>query len=186
MYLLTAISAFFSILFNGNKKKLWIKLNAKENQRAKEERAAKKEKKSGEEKAGNNEQKPENPFPDSVYTLVLLQREGRLIDFLMEDISKYSDEQVGGAARQIHAGGRKVMDENFSLEPIFPDASEGEEVEIKEGFDPDEFELTGSVSGKPPFNGTLRHKGWKSAKINLPSRQEGKNPDIICPAEVEI
>src|SRR6187200_700467 len=34
--------------------------------------------------------------------LSILQRDARLIDFLMEDISGYSDDQVGAAVRSLH------------------------------------------------------------------------------------
>ena len=34
--------------------------------------------------------------------LAILQRDSRLIDFVMEDIAPYSDEQVGAAVRGLH------------------------------------------------------------------------------------
>lgn len=39
--------------------------------------------------------------------LALLQKEARLIDFLQEEVSQFSDEEVGAAARVIHSGGQK-------------------------------------------------------------------------------
>src|SRR5262249_49424094 len=38
--------------------------------------------------------------------LGVLQQEGRLLDFLEEDLGGYSDEQIGAAARGIHEGCR--------------------------------------------------------------------------------
>ena len=35
--------------------------------------------------------------------LGILQRDARLIDFLMEDITSYADDQVGAAVRSLHA-----------------------------------------------------------------------------------
>jgi hypothetical protein len=40
--------------------------------------------------------------------LGLLQERGRLVDFLMEDITSYDDAQVGAAARVVHQGCKAV------------------------------------------------------------------------------
>ena len=34
--------------------------------------------------------------------LAILQRDSRLVDFLMEDIAAYSDDQIGAAVRELH------------------------------------------------------------------------------------
>ena len=124
-------------------------------------------------------------LPDAVYTLVLLQREGRLVDFLEEEIDGYSDEQVGAAVRRIHAGCRQVLAENFGVTAI-QDAAEGDAIEVPSGFDPGAIRLTGNVSGAPPFRGTLQHRGWKVTKVDFPARHAKLDPTIICPAEVEL
>ena len=41
--------------------------------------------------------------------LAILQEQGRLVDFLMDDIKGYSDAQVGAAARVLHEGCRAVL-----------------------------------------------------------------------------
>jgi len=46
----------------------------------------------------------------AVQMLALLQREGRLIDFVLEDLTAYSDAQIGAAARDVHAGCHRVLD----------------------------------------------------------------------------
>lgn len=122
---------------------------------------------------------------DAVYTLVLLQREGRLIDFLLEDVEQYEDGQIGAAVRQIHAGCRRVLDEHFAVAPVC-DEGEGGGVEIPADFDPSHIRLTGNVSGDPPFRGTLRHRGWRVTDVRLPERHAQLDPAIICPAEVEV
>ncbi len=125
-----------------------------------------------------------NQFEDgAVFALALLQREGRLIDFLKEEIAGYDDAQVGAAVRQIHAGCRKVVDEHFSVQPVV-DASEGQPFTVPASFDPSEFRLSGSVPATSSLKGTLQHKGWKAAKVVLPSRSGKINPKIILPAEV--
>jgi uncharacterized protein DUF2760 len=120
-----------------------------------------------------------------LYLLSLFQREGRLLDFLSEDLDLYQDEQIGAAVRSIHANCRKVMDKNLAPAPVL-DQEEGEEVTVPEGFDPAAIKLTGNVTGNPPFKGRLRHKGWRAKRLELPSLSEIQNVKIIAPAEVEV
>jgi hypothetical protein len=115
----------------------------------------------------------------------LMQREGRLMDFLDEDLDQYDDAQIGSAVRSIHAGCRQLVQEYLNPKPVMEQA-EGENVEIPEDFDPGVVKLTGNVVGEPPFNGILRHKGWKVGKMNLPTLSGRQNAEIIAPAEVEI
>lgn len=115
----------------------------------------------------------------------LMQREGRLMDFLDEDLDQYEDAQIGSAVRSIHAGCRRLVQEYLNPKPVM-DQAEGEEVEIPLDFDPGVIKLTGNVVGEPPFNGILRHKGWQVGKMNLPTLSGRQNAEIIAPAEVEI
>jgi hypothetical protein len=120
----------------------------------------------------------------AVYALSLLQREGRLVDFLQEDLSSCADSQIGSAARQIHDNCAKVLKERFGVAPV-SSAQEGAPLSVPENFDPCEFKLTGNVpEGQAPGEGTLMHKGWKAAKIELPLRSGRVKPEIICQAEV--
>jgi hypothetical protein len=116
--------------------------------------------------------------------LAWLQREGRLIDFLMESVDDYDDAEVGAAVRAIHKGCRKVLDEGFELVAVL----EGEEespVEVAEGFDPVAIQLTGNVTGDPPFKGTLMHHGWRTHKVSIPVPEE-VDTHVLAPAEVEL
>ena len=115
----------------------------------------------------------------------LMQREGRFMDFLDEDLDQYEDAQIGSAVRSIHAGCRQLVLEYLDPKPVM-DLAEGEKVEIPEDFDPGVIKLTGNVVGKPPFDGVLRHKGWQVGKMNLPTLTGRQNAEIIAPAEVEI
>lgn len=117
----------------------------------------------------------------AVSVLAMLQRDGRLIDFLEEDIDAYEDERVGAAARQVHRGCRRSLHEHFDLEPVMA-REEGAEVEVEQGFDAVAIRLTGAVAGEPPFRGVLKHHGWRVRKATLPSAQDG----IVAPAEVEL
>lgn len=121
----------------------------------------------------------------AVQILALLQREGRLLDFLQEEIEDYADDQIGAAVRSIHRDCRKVLEEHVGLEPL-QQGEEEESVTVDEGFDPSRIRLIGNVTGDPPFTGLLRHHGWRAAKINLPVLPEGHDPSVIHPAEVEL
>ncbi|MCF7854224.1 MAG: DUF2760 domain-containing protein [Candidatus Pacebacteria bacterium] len=167
---MTACKAFWKILFSGDLALAWEKPSRGEVTQAAPD-------------AEHTEDA--GILPDAVYTLVLLQREGRLIDFLKEDIDVYGDEQVGAAVRQIHTGCRKVLDDNFGVSPV-DERGEGEPVDIPPGFDSGAIRLTGNVRGDPPFKGTLQHGGWKVTKVDFPERHAKLDPAIICPAEVEL
>jgi hypothetical protein len=120
-----------------------------------------------------------------LHLLAVLQRQGRLVDFLSEDLDAYEDDQIGAAVRGIHENCRKVIAKNLSLEAVI-DSAEGDEVTIEEGFDPAAVKLTGNVTGQPPFRGILRHKGWRTKKIDLPVLSDAQDAAVIAPAEVEI
>jgi hypothetical protein len=119
------------------------------------------------------------------HLFAVLQREGRLLDFLQEDLSLYGDEQIGAAVRSIHENCKKTMDRYLSPEPVMEN-TEGDSVEIPAGFDPNAIKLVGNVVGEPPFTGVVRHRGWKLRSAALPKLSEAGNPEIIAPAEVEI
>jgi hypothetical protein len=122
---------------------------------------------------------------DAVQLLAVLQRDGRLVDFLREEIEPFTDAQIGAAVRAVHAGCRKALDEHLVLEPVNA-ADEGAQVTVESGFDPSAIRLTGNVSGDPPFSGALRHRGWRAKSVELPTDARGQDPEIIAPAEIEI
>jgi hypothetical protein len=117
--------------------------------------------------------------------LTLLQQDARFIDFIQEDLSAYSDADIGAAARVVHEGSKKTLNTYFTLEAI---RSEDEEtpISIAEGFNASEIRLTGNVVGNAPFNGTLIHKGWKVTEVKLPKLAAGHDASIVAPAEVEL
>jgi hypothetical protein len=115
----------------------------------------------------------------------LLQEKGRLVDFLMEDITSYEDSEVGAAARVIHQGCRQVLQEYFHIAAI-SDAAEGTQVTVPASYSADEYRLVGKLSGEPPFTGTLLHKGWKTEFVKLPRIVNTQRLPSIAPAEVEL
>jgi len=124
--------------------------------------------------------------PDAALQLLgLLQKEARFIDFIKEDITNYNDADIGIAARVVHEGCNKAVNEYFTLETVRSD-QEGSKVTLAKGFDAAEIRLTGNIVGEAPFTGTLIHKGWKVTNIRLPKLTEGHNAKIVAAAEVEL
>jgi Domain of unknown function (DUF2760) len=117
--------------------------------------------------------------------LALLQEKGRLVDFLMEDVTSYDDAQVGAAARVIHQGCKEVLAEHFRITPVSV-AKEGSPVTVPAGYAADEYRLIGKISGNPPFSGKLIHKGWKTDYVKLPRIAKISRLPTIAPAEVEL
>lgn len=129
--------------------------------------------------------KPEQP-PEAaaIQMLAILQRKGRLIDFLQEDIAPFADDQIGAAVRNVHAGCREALAEHVTLEPVL-DQPEGSRVTIEPGFDAGEIRLTGNVAGDPPFTGALQHRGWRAVRVELPELMQTQRR-VVAAAEVEI
>lgn len=116
--------------------------------------------------------------------LAALQRDGRLVDFVEQDIASFSDADVGAAARVVHEGCRGVVRAHATIAPIRSE-EEGAKVTLDAGFGP-EIKLTGDVRGVAPYKGTLKHKGWKATSMKLPIPVRGHDAKIVCPAEVEL
>ena len=124
--------------------------------------------------------------PDSALQLLaLLQREGRFVDFLEENVTAYSDAEIGGAARVVHEGCRKVIRDYLQIEPVRAE-TEGTRLTLAAGFDAAAVRLTGNVVGQPPFTGALMHRGWRVTEIKLPKLAEGHDVRVLAPAEVEL
>jgi hypothetical protein len=117
--------------------------------------------------------------------LALLQREGRFVDFVQEDMSTFSDAEIGGAARVVHDGCKKALAEHLPVEPVRSEP-EGASVTLEKGFDASKVRLTGNVTGEPPYRGTLAHRGWRVTSVTLPKMSEGHDAKIVAPAEVEL
>ncbi len=127
----------------------------------------------------------ERNLEPALQLLSLLQREGRLVDFLQQDIADFSDADIGAAARVVHDGCAKALGAHAKVEPLRSE-NEGARVTLEAGFDAAAVKLTGNVSGKPPFSGVLRHRGWRAASIELPELVGDYDATVLAPAEVEL
>ena len=117
--------------------------------------------------------------------MALLQREGRFIDFLQQDVTDFEDEQVGAAARVVHEGCRRALKNHLQVVPI-RDEAEGDKVTLNDGYDVQATKLVGNVSGKPPYRGAVQHRGWRAKHLQLPSEVGAHDPSVLAQAEVEL
>ncbi len=119
--------------------------------------------------------------------LQILQRDSRIIDFLMEDIQAYSDDQIGAAVRSIHTDCGASLKRHITLAPVV-DGVEGvnQKLDANKAPDPNRIKLIGNVpaSGKVA-GGTLRHRGWLASSITLPPLGK-QDPSVLAPAEIEV
>lgn len=123
---------------------------------------------------------------DALNLLAALQREGRLVDFLMEPIDSYSDAQIGAAVRDVHRDCAQVIERFFGLRPASSEV-EGAAVEVPAGFDPGRYRLLGQVSGQGSFRGRLVHPGWEASRCELPTWTGTASASrVIAPIEVEV
>jgi hypothetical protein len=121
----------------------------------------------------------------ALQVLALLQRQGRLIDFVQQDIAGFSDADVGAAARVVHEGCRKALGSLTAISAVRGE-SEGSPVALEPAFDQGSIKLVGDVRGTGPYQGVLRHKGWRASTLNLPQFVGEHDPHVLAPAEVEL
>ena len=122
--------------------------------------------------------------------LGILQRDARLVDFLMEDISGFGDDQVGAAVRDLHASSAQVLKRYLQLGPVI-DGVEGTHTKVSAAGSLAKDASAIKLLGKVPADGratggTLRHKGWKAERIDLPPIPPIQNMSVLAPAEIEI
>jgi hypothetical protein len=125
------------------------------------------------------------PSDGAIQILGILQRDGRLVDFLMEDISGASDDQIGAAVRSLQEQCRSALQRYVRLLPVI-DGVEGSYTKLETN-DPATVKLLGNVpaTGKAA-GGILRHKGWRAEKVDLPALKPSQSTSVVAPAEIEI
>jgi hypothetical protein len=130
------------------------------------------------------------PADGAVQMLALLQRESRLVDFFLEDISAYSDDQIGAAVRPVHESCRAVLERHLTLRPVI-DGVEGAATRLAAaGIDSKDTVKLKIVGNVPPDGkvtaGILRHRGWQVEKVDLPALKAGERAMVVAPAEIEV
>jgi hypothetical protein len=171
-----AFSAFFGILFGGNLPEGVAKAFGYSKQ------------------AKRTESKPAEPpvktSDGALLMLGILQRDARLVDFLMEDIAAYSDEQIGAAVRGVHSQSQEVLKKYVKLAPVI-DGVEGTFTKAESAGavarEAGAIKFVGNLPAQgKPAGGTLRHRGWRADSVNLPSVSGKQNLTILAPAELEV
>jgi hypothetical protein len=120
-----------------------------------------------------------------LHTLSVLQREGRLLDFFDEDLTQYSDEQIGAAVRSIQSDCKQAVKKYIDPCPVVA-GDEGDPITVAPGFDMNAVTLVGNVAGEPPFEGIIRHRGWKAGRKEIPRLADILDSTVITPAEIEV
>jgi hypothetical protein len=186
MHLLIALKAFFLVLFNGALARHVDDVLKRRHEQPKIAEA----KPEVIPTAPAPPPKPAAPLKplrsDAISVLAALQRDGRFIDFLKEELAGYSDAQIGAVARDLHRDCAKVIERMFAIQPLTGE-SEGATIEVPAGFDAGHYRLVGNVSGTPPFRGSLVHHGWQATSCDLPEWVGNEAAAcVIAPVEVEI
>ena len=120
---------------------------------------------------------------DSAVTLLAaLQREARLVDLIHEDLGKYSDAQVGAAARPCLQQCAAVLSRALGLKPLL-DANEGQSVEVAADASPARYQWIGEGTAT---KGKLIHHGWQVSKVELPTWTGDDNDiNVVAAAQVQ-
>ena len=126
-----------------------------------------------------------DPHGVALRLLATLQEEARLLDFVAEDVPSYSDQEVGAAARGVHAGLVRALRDRVEFEPLRTE-QEGAVVAVEDGYAPAAVRLLGSPVGQPPWKGSLVHPGWVAKRVELAQPIAGSDPRILAPAEIEV
>lgn len=125
-----------------------------------------------------------DPTP-ALQLLAILQREGRFIDFVREDMGGFGDAEIGAAARVVQEGCKRALLDYVEIRAIRSE-SEGAAVRLEAGYDAQRTRVTGNVQGAAPYSGVLAHHGWHVERITLPKLSPGHDARILAPAEVEV
>ncbi|MEO6603574.1 MAG: DUF2760 domain-containing protein [Polyangiaceae bacterium] len=125
----------------------------------------------------------EAPEGAALQLLSLLQREGRFVDFVQQDVAAFPDADIGAAARVVHEGCRRALHAHARVVAIRSEA-EGSPVTLAQASA--DVKLVGNVAGSAPFRGVLRHRGWRVQGLSLPKLVGAQDPEVVAPAELEL
>jgi len=183
MRIITAFQAFFAVLFNRDKAERIVPVLKGEPLPMLETEAQ------PELPAPQPPREPELPRKkgqsEAITLLATLQREARLLDFLMEKLDGYDDAQVGAAARTVHDECAAVITRLFDVQPLRTEDEMSQITVAKQ--DVSLVQLVGNVSGNPPYTGRLTHHGWVAKQCELPTWSGTPEATfVLAPAEVEI
>ena len=123
------------------------------------------------------------PVSGALQLLSLLQREGRFVDFVQQELASFSDADIGAAARVVHEGCRRAIRAHARVVSVRNEA-EGASLTLERASG--DVKLVGKVAGSAPFHGVLRHRGWRVEELSLPTLVGAHDPSLVAPAELEL
>lgn len=123
------------------------------------------------------------PTHEGLQLLALLQREGRFVDFVEQDIASFPDADIGAAARVVHEGCRRALHAHARVVSVRSEA-EGSRIELAQASP--EVKLVGNVAGSAPYRGVLRHRGWRIEGFELPKVVGAHDASVVAAAELEL
>jgi hypothetical protein len=126
---------------------------------------------------------PHHSHGSALQLLTLLQREGRFVDFVQQELAAFGDADIGAAARVVHEGCRRAIRAHARVVSVRNEA-EGSTLTLESVGE--EVKLVGNVAGSAPFRGVLRHRGWRVEDLRLPTVVGAHDPALIAPAELEL
>lgn len=124
-----------------------------------------------------------SPEQGALQLLALFQREGRFVDFVQQDVVKFSDAEIGAAARLVHEGCRRALRAHARVASVRQEA-EGAPLTLPQASA--DVKLVGNVAGSAPFRGVLRHRGWRIEELSLPKLIGEHDLSVVAPAELEL
>jgi hypothetical protein len=129
---------------------------------------------------------PAQPTPparsEAITLLSALQREARLVDLIQEDLSAFSDAQVGAAARPCLQQCKSTLDRTLGLHSV-SQGPEGSMVDVGADTSPARFQWIGEGTGT---SGKLVHQGWQASKVELADwTGDPADANIIAPAQLQ-
>ena len=127
----------------------------------------------------------DDPGDRAIQLLALFQRDGRLVDFLFEDIAAYGDAQIGAAVREVHASCRRVIDRYLPIEPILADL-EGQTTRWAPPWTPPRSSSSATWASRratsaPCATAAGASAGWRCRRLAASAARQ-----VVTPAEVEI
>jgi Domain of unknown function (DUF2760) len=124
-----------------------------------------------------------SPSSGALQLLSLLQREGRLVDFVEQEVTGFSDAEIAAAARVVHEGCRRALHAHARVVSVRSER-EGAQLTLERAHA--DVKLVGNVAGSAPFRGVLRHRGWRVEDLTLPTLIGPRDPSLVAQAELEL
>jgi len=124
-----------------------------------------------------------NATSGALQLLAMLQREGRFLDFVQQDVTAFPDADIGAAARLVHEGCRRALHAHARVVSVRSEA-EGARLTLEHASE--DVKLVGNVAGPAPYRGVLRHRGWRVEELTLPTVVGSYDQHVVAPAELEL